>query len=79
MVRPRRAELLSESQTSALVARLWAGMGKYIETGRWRGEAVTVNASDWAGVLTTRNVLDCADPAGAWAVPAGILAALVDT
>jgi uncharacterized protein len=53
--------------------------GKYIETGRWRGEAVTVKASDWAGVLTTRNVLDCTDPAGAWAVPAGILAALVDT
>ena len=53
--------------------------GKYIETGRWRGEAVTVKASAWAGVLTTRNVLDCTDPAEAWAVPAGILAALVDT
>jgi len=53
--------------------------GKYIETGRWRGEAVTVRASDWAGVVTTRNVLDCTDPADAWAVPAGILAALVDT
>jgi uncharacterized protein len=53
--------------------------GKYIETGRWRGEAVTVKASDWAGVLTTRNVLDCTDQADAWAVPAGILAALVDT
>jgi hypothetical protein len=55
------------------------GMVQYIETGRWRGEAVTVKASDWAGVLTTRNVLDCTDPADAWAVPAGILAALVDT
>jgi predicted AAA+ superfamily ATPase len=53
--------------------------GKYIETGRWRGEAATVTASDWAGVLTTRNVLDCTDPADTWAVPAGILAALVDT
>jgi hypothetical protein len=53
--------------------------GKYNETGRWRGEAATVVASDWTGVLTTRNVLDCADPADAWAVPAGILAALVDT
>ena len=53
--------------------------GKYIETGRWRGEAVTVKASAWAGVLTTRDVLDCTDQGGAWAVPAGILAALVDT
>jgi hypothetical protein len=27
-------------------------------------------------VLITRNVLDCSDPDGAWAVPAGIPAAL---
>lgn len=53
--------------------------GKYTETGRWRGEAATVTASDWAGLLTTRNVLDCGDPTDPWAVPAGILAALVDT
>jgi hypothetical protein len=36
-------------------------------------------ADGWAGVLTTRNVLDCTDAAGAWAVPAGILGALADT
>jgi len=53
--------------------------GKYTETGRWRGEAATVTASDWAGILTTRNVLDCTDPDGPWAVPAGILTALTDT
>jgi uncharacterized protein len=53
--------------------------GKYTETGRWRGEAATIDASEWDGLLTTRNVLDCSDPSNAWAVPAGILAALVDT
>jgi hypothetical protein len=53
--------------------------GKYTETGRWRGEAATVVHSDWAGILTTRNVLDCADPADPWAVPAGIFTALIDT
>ena len=53
--------------------------GKYIESGRWRGEARTVRASDWLGVLTTRNVLDCSEPDGPWAVPACIFAALIDT
>jgi predicted AAA+ superfamily ATPase len=53
--------------------------GKYIETGQWRGEARTVDASEWKGILTTRNVLDCSDPDGSWAVPAGLLAALTDT
>lgn len=51
---------------------------KYVETGRWAREAATVNASDLLGVLTTRNVLDCTSER-AWAVPAAILAALVDT
>jgi hypothetical protein len=53
--------------------------GKYIETGRWRGEAMTVEASAWSGVLTTRNVLDCSDPDRSWAVPACLLAVLIDT
>lgn len=53
--------------------------GKYVETGRWRGEAATVEASQWVGVLTTRNVLDCTEPERAWAVPACVLAALIDT
>ena len=52
--------------------------GKYTESGSWKGEAATVDASAWKGVLVTRNVLDCAGP-GAWAVPAGIFAYLVDT
>lgn len=53
--------------------------GKYVETGKWQGAAATVAASEWAGLLATRNVLDCADSSGPWAVPAGIIAALVDT
>lgn len=52
--------------------------GKYTE-GAWRSEAATVNASRWAGILVTRNVLDVDDTASAWAVPAGILAYVLDT
>ena len=53
--------------------------GKYTEGGRWRREAATVNASRYRGILTTRNVLDtAAGAAGAWAVPACILAVLID-
>jgi predicted AAA+ superfamily ATPase len=53
--------------------------GKYVETGKWRGEARTVDASQWRGILTTRNVLDCSAADQSWAVPAGMLAALIDT
>ncbi|NEE02604.1 ATP-binding protein [Phytoactinopolyspora halotolerans] len=54
--------------------------GKYTETGKWVGDARTVNASPWAGVLATRNVLDTsARDNAAWAVPAAMLAYLVDT
>lgn len=52
--------------------------GKYVETGKWAREAATVNASGFLGILTTRNVLDCAAANAAWAVPAAVLAALVD-
>lgn len=52
--------------------------GKYCEDGGWTGEAATVNASEWAGVLCTRNVLDL-DSNPAWAVPAGLLAFALDT
>jgi predicted AAA+ superfamily ATPase len=56
--------------------------GKYTE-GSWKAEAATVNASAWAGILVTRNVLDIPsdedDPGQAWAVPAGLLAYLLDT
>ncbi|MGH3519698.1 MAG: ATP-binding protein [Haloechinothrix sp.] len=54
--------------------------GKYTEGGKWAGAARTVNASTWAGVLATRNVLDTSAASGrAWAVPAAMLAYLIDT
>jgi len=52
--------------------------GKYTED-RWRSEAATVNASEWLGLLATRNVLDISEPDKAWAVPAALLAFLIDT
>ena len=48
-----------------------------MEDGGWLGEALTVEASEWRGILTTRNVLDLSDD-GAWAVPCGVFAYLVD-
>ena len=63
------------------VARDLAGVaieGKYCEGGTWIGEAATVNASEWHGLLCTRNVLDVGGDA-AWAVPAGVLAFAIDT
>jgi hypothetical protein len=51
--------------------------GKYIDGGKWRGEAATVNASKWDGILMTRSVLDTGDEK-AWAVPAGLLAFEID-
>jgi predicted AAA+ superfamily ATPase len=54
--------------------------GKYTGTGRWLGEAITVNASKWRGVLATRTVLDTSPTPGiAWAVPASFLAYSMDT
>lgn len=50
---------------------------KYIEGGKWKREAATVNASEWGGLLVTRNVLDTRDPDGAWAIPAGVLGYLL--
>ncbi len=52
--------------------------GKYTDTGRWAGEAATVEASQWDGILATRSVLDTTTRA-TWAVPAAVLAYLVDT
>jgi hypothetical protein len=52
--------------------------GKYTEGGNWKGDAATVDASAFEGVLATRNVLD-SKSAGAWAVPAGMLSYLLDT
>jgi hypothetical protein len=51
---------------------------KYVETGKWRAAATTVEASPYSGILVTRNVLDVGSETGAWAVPAGILAYLID-
>lgn len=52
--------------------------GKYTDRGSWRSEAATVNASEWDGILVTKNVLDVTDADTAWAVPAGILAYFLD-
>ena len=52
--------------------------GKYTDRGSWRSEAATVNASDWDGILVTKNILDLARADEAWAVPAGILAYFLD-
>jgi uncharacterized protein len=63
------------------VSRDLAGVaieGKYVEHGGWHTEAATVNASEWDGILCTRNVLDL-DSDQAWAVPAALLAYTLDT
>lgn len=52
--------------------------GKYTEDGRWARASATVNASEWDGILTTRNVLDTTGPR-AWAVPAAFLGYCLDT
>lgn len=69
----REVDFVGEALAGAAVE------GKYTEGGRWLREAATVNASGYRGVLTTRNVLDTsAGPNRAWAVPACILAVLID-
>lgn len=52
--------------------------GEYTDRGSWRSEAATVNASEWDGILVTKNVLDLTEATTAWAVPAGILAYFLD-
>jgi predicted AAA+ superfamily ATPase len=52
--------------------------GKYTDRGSWNSEAATVNASEWDGILITKNVLAMNDTHDAWAVPAGILAFFLD-
>lgn len=53
--------------------------GKYTQRGKWQGEAATVDASNYKGILATRNVLDTSRGDEAWAVPACVLALLVDS
>lgn len=71
---PSRKEIdfVSESLGSVAIE------GKYCEDGGWRSEATTVIASQWDGIVATRNVLDISDDQ-AWAVPSGMLAYLLDT
>lgn len=71
---PTRKEIDFVSETMMGVAV----EAKYVETGRWRSEAATVDASGYDGILVTRNVLDVTSGDAAWAVPAGILAYLID-
>ena len=52
--------------------------GKYIQDGGWKGEAATVVASPWDGLMVTRNILDTTG-SDAWAVPASFLCYLLDT
>lgn len=64
------------------VGRPLAGVAievKYSDTGRWVGEAATVNASRWKGIIATRSVLDTSSSTTAWAVPAAFLAFLLDS
>jgi predicted AAA+ superfamily ATPase len=69
----KEVDFVGESLAGAAVE------GKYTEGGRWLREASTVNASGYRGILTTRNVLDTSASAdGAWAVPACVLALLID-
>lgn len=74
------------TETGSEIDFVGAGLGgaaleaKYTEGGRWAGDARTVNASPWAGVLATRNVLDTSATGGAaWAAPAAMVAYLLDT
>jgi predicted AAA+ superfamily ATPase len=54
--------------------------GKYIEHSSWGQEAKTIAASQWNGILATRNELYLgAERNQVWAVPSGILAYLIDT
>ena len=53
--------------------------GKFIGDGTWKGEAATLDASPWKGILATQSVLATTDPHRAWAVPSGLLAYLIDT
>ncbi|HEX9766976.1 MAG TPA: AAA family ATPase [Nitriliruptorales bacterium] len=50
---------------------------KYVD-GRWRGQAQTLRASPWRGIVATRTELDVTDPEVV-AVPTALLAWLVDT
>lgn len=71
---PARKEIdfISEDLNGAAIE------GNYTD-GSWKGESATVNASEWRGILATRNVIDTASADKAWAVPAALLTYLIDT
>lgn len=52
--------------------------GKFVDDDGWRSESRTLKSSEWKGIMATRSILDTADADGPWAVPAGILAWLID-
>jgi predicted AAA+ superfamily ATPase len=53
---------------------------KYTESGRWLSESRALAASEFDGIVATRNVLDTSGADNApWAVPTAILAYLLDT
>lgn len=69
----KEVDFVSEALDGAAVE------GKYTDTGKWAGEAATVEASAYRGILATRSVLDTtAGRDGAWAVPAAVLAVMID-
>jgi len=51
---------------------------KYIESGKWRSESHTLNSCGWRGIIATRNILDIDSDANTWAIPAGMLAYLIE-
>lgn len=53
--------------------------GKYTQSGSWVGEARTVDASSFDGIVATRNVLDTTRDGRSWAIPAAFIAYLIDT
>jgi predicted AAA+ superfamily ATPase len=52
---------------------------KYVDGNHWRGEAMTVSASAYRGLMVTRSIMDLGEADETWAVPACLLAVLLDT
>jgi predicted AAA+ superfamily ATPase len=51
--------------------------GKYVDSGKWAGEAQTMDAAGYKGIMSTRSIFDVkSNPI--WAIPASVLAILTD-
>jgi len=64
-----------------LVSEHFGGLAiesKYIDSGNWNSASRIIDGSGWAGIVATRSVLDIETDANTWAVPAGMLAYLLD-